>query len=215
MINRIVFGLTNIFKINQIRTVPVIMTNFSAYLKTLKEFEKSVRSGRALPGSEQFTGNDSKTIKTTVSQTINEPPVEAVHTQEKLSTTSKGWFHFTFHKKVKPRGRPKRPAEQLCSFNKSLADRKSKSQKRSCSTDSTQEPPTKKIRKHLLNGSSDEDDDADIGPTCLICYSSISNITRAAITFTPCYRWQVHKKCWKNNGCLKCSDFGNDRNIEI
>jgi len=182
--------------------------------RTLKEFEKSVRAGRPLPGSEQFTGNDSETIKTLVIQTISEPPaVEAVHTKEKLPTTSEERFHFTFREKVKARGRPKRPAKlQLCSFNKSLTDRKSKSEKRiSCSsTDSTQEPPTKKIKKRLLNTGSDEDDDVDIGPTCLICFSSITNITRATRTFTPCCRWQVRKKCWKNDGCPKRDDFSND-----
>ena len=88
-----------------------------------------------------------------------------------------------------------------------LLDRKTTIQKRSSTTDCTQEPPTKIIRKCLSSGGSDEDSDADIGPTCLICYSSISHVTITwPITFTPCCTQKVHKKCWEDDGCPKCND---------
>ena len=181
-------------------------TAFLEYLKTLKEFEKNVRSGKALRLSDKVTVNNSEMIKTTVSQ----PPVEEVHTAQELPATSGERFQFTFREKVKVRGRPKRPAKQLCSFNKSLADRKPSAHKRSSSTIHEKQPPTKKIRKCLSNVASDEEDAADSAPTCLICYSSFNSATRATVTFTPCCAQKVHKKCWKADGCPKCDDFGNE-----
>lgn len=102
-------------------------TQFDNYLSSLKIVEKLVRDGKNIqclpievPASSQAASTTSSPVNdSTQSCSTN----QGITTSSLPEEDSSRFQNLKFKSKVRCRGRPKLPARQLCSFNKSVADR--------------------------------------------------------------------------------------------
>jgi len=164
----------------------------------MKDFERTIRAGSTLPASmkSESTCPPSPIATQDSSDDSVLPPLEI----EGNGCTDEGQFLFSFRKKIKARGRPKRSSKQL-TFNKTSADRGMK-----CKGACDEEPVNKRRRESSATAQSDDDDKS----TCLICHLGITNARKRTLTLTKCCSAEVHKTCLKKDGCPRCNDFDED-----
>lgn len=112
---------------------------FMEYLKSMKKVEEAVRAGTSIL-SETLYANSPLSFPQTASLSAEPDPVPS---SSASNSSQPHKLDLKFRKKLKARGRPKRPVCKLCSFNKSAAERV---QTRPVSSESASQIPQKKRR---------------------------------------------------------------------
>ena len=169
---------------------------FEAYLQAMKTAEELVRRGTTL----QYLTAEVKDTKTEEAQQRDHEECSACISENSCPSLSPPHKNLKFRRKLQSRGRPKRSVRQLCSFNKSQADRGLQTDKKKPRKQENTESLNRQrgVKKRRILGSNDN---------CPVCDERPSHTDPDVVT-TDCCSTLIHDDCsLEFSDCPQCNEL--------